>query len=144
VWEPDLCVHAASAASSATFGDPGEILRCRPPGRRPAGFKSAPINVRGYPDVRFTLQFWIEDCTGLRAVHRSMSALSPVAPDTKAINLRDKLPLLESEKRNIEFFQTLPMNDRARVDFANVRGVQYLEPLFEFSGACAGCGETRT
>ena len=60
----------------------------------------------------------------------------------KAINLRDKLPLLAAEKLNLEFFQGLPVNDRARVDFANVRGVQYLEPLFEFSGACGGCGET--
>ncbi|MGM3856225.1 4Fe-4S binding protein, partial [Salmonella sp. NW379] len=91
----------------------------------PEGFKSAPINVRGFPDVRFTLQFWVEDCTGCGLCTEACPALSPVEPDTKAINLRDKLPLLVAEKRNLEFFQTLPMNDRARVDFANVRGVQY-------------------
>ena len=51
-------------------------------------------------------------------------------------------PLIASERVNIAFFEKLPVNDRARVDFANVRGVQFLEPLFEFSGACAGCGET--
>jgi pyruvate-ferredoxin/flavodoxin oxidoreductase len=50
--------------------------------------------------------------------------------------------MLETSRTNIAFFETLPVNDRARVDFANVRGVQFLEPLFEFSGACAGCGET--
>ena len=49
---------------------------------------------------------------------------------------------MEPERANIAFFEALPVNDRARVDFANVRGVQFLEPLFEFSGACAGCGET--
>src|SRR6202007_2878195 len=53
-----------------------------------------------------------------------------------------RLPLIEPERRNVVFFEALPVNDRARVDFANVRGVQFLEPLFEFSGACAGCGET--
>jgi pyruvate-ferredoxin/flavodoxin oxidoreductase len=60
----------------------------------------------------------------------------------KAINMADKSPLIDAERRNIGFFETLPVNDRARVDFANVRGVQFLEPLFEFCGACAGCGET--
>ena len=51
-------------------------------------------------------------------------------------------PLLESERHNIAFFEELPVNDRTRVDFGTVRGTQFLEPLFEFSGACAGCGET--
>ena len=50
--------------------------------------------------------------------------------------------MLADERANIAFFETLPVNDRARVDFADVRGVQFLEPLFEFSGACGGCGET--
>ena len=78
----------------------------------------------------------------MRVVHRGLPGVSPLEPGMKAINLRDKLPLLAAEKLNLEFFQSLPVNDRARVDFANVRGVQYLEPLFEFSGACGGCGET--
>src|SRR6516164_5967390 len=56
--------------------------------------------------------------------------------------MADKLPLLEAEREHIRFFESLPVNDRARVDFANVRGVQFLQPLFEFPGACAGCGET--
>ena len=54
----------------------------------------------------------------------------------------DKQTLIEKEKRNLAFFETLPLADRSRVNFANVRGAQFLEPLFEFSGACAGCGET--
>ena len=60
----------------------------------------------------------------------------------KAINLAAKAPILEHERANIAFFEALPTNDRSRVDFGNVRGVQFLQPLFEFSGACAGCGET--
>jgi pyruvate-ferredoxin/flavodoxin oxidoreductase len=143
VWEPDLCVQCGQCS----FVCPHSVIRAkyydadRLTGA-PAGFKSAPINVRGFPDVRFTLQFWVEDCTGCGLCTEACPALSPVIPDHKAINLRDKAPLLETERRNIDFFQSLPINDRARVDFANVRGVQYLEPLFEFSGACGGCGET--
>jgi pyruvate-ferredoxin/flavodoxin oxidoreductase len=60
----------------------------------------------------------------------------------KAINLADREPLVESERTNIAFFEQLPQSDRSRVDFGTVRGTQFLEPLFEFSGACAGCGET--
>ena len=143
VWEPDLCVQCGQCS----FVCPHSVIRAKyydadKLAGAPEGFKSAPINVRGFPDVRFTLQFWVEDCTGCALCTEACPALSPVIPDTKAINLRDKAPLLETERLNIEFFQSLPINDRARVDFANVRGVQYLEPLFEFSGACAGCGET--
>ncbi len=143
VWEPDLCVQCGQCS----FVCPHSVIRAKYYDAdkltgAPAGFKSAPINVRGFPDVRFTLQFWVEDCTGCGLCTEACPALSPVIPDHKAINLRDKAPLLETERRNIDFFQSLPINDRARVDFANVRGVQYLEPLFEFSGACGGCGET--
>jgi pyruvate-ferredoxin/flavodoxin oxidoreductase len=60
----------------------------------------------------------------------------------KAINMKAKAPILETEKANIDFFETLPVNSRGRVDFSSVRGAQFLQPLFEFSGACAGCGET--
>ena len=56
--------------------------------------------------------------------------------------MKDRLQHLEAGRESIRFFETLPWADRTRVNFANVRGVQFLEPLFEFSGACAGCGET--
>jgi pyruvate-ferredoxin/flavodoxin oxidoreductase len=98
--------------------------------------------VRGFPDVRFSLQFYVEDCTGCGLCVEICPAHSATEPDFKAINMRDRLPLIEPGRRNVAFFEALPVNDRARVDFANVRGVQFLEPLFEFSGACAGCGET--
>ena len=67
---------------------------------------------------------------------------SPIVPDVKAINLAEKAPLVDAERANIAFFELLPVNDRARVDFSNVHGVQFLELTFAFSGACAGCGET--
>jgi pyruvate-ferredoxin/flavodoxin oxidoreductase len=143
VWDPGLCVQCGQCS----FVCPHSVIRAKYYDAErlvgaPESFKSAPINARGFPDVRFTLQFWVEDCTGCGLCTEACPALSPIEPGIKAINLRDKLPLVEPERQNIAFFQTLPVNDRARVDFANVRGVQYLEPLFEFSGACGGCGET--
>ena len=143
VWEPGLCVQCGQcsfvcphAVIRAKYYDAGKLDGA------PASFKSAPINVRGFPDVRFSLQFYVEDCTGCALCVEACPAHSAIEPGVKAINMRDKRTLVEPERRNVAFFETLPINDRARVDFANVRGVQFLEPLFEFSGACAGCGET--
>ena len=111
-------------------------------GGAPAEFPSAPINTRGYPETRFTLQVYPEDCTGCGLCVETCPAHSPVEPDTKAINIAEKVPILERERENIRFFETLPVNNRAWVDFTNVSGVQFLQPPFEFPGACAGCGET--
>src|SRR5581483_3272121 len=108
----------------------------------PASFKSAPVNARGNPDVRFSLEVYVEDCTGCGVCFEVCPAHSPRESGKRAINLGPKEPILEAARTNIAFFEALPMNDRARVDFANVRSVQFLQPLFEFSGACGGCGET--
>ena len=143
VWEPDICIQCGQCS----FVCPHAVIRGKyyDEGKldgAPASFKSAPINARGFPGVRFSLQFYVEDCTGCGLCTEACPAHSPTEPGLKAINLRDKLPLVAAERTNIAFFESLPVNDRARVDFANVRGVQFLEPLFEFSGACGGCGET--
>jgi pyruvate-ferredoxin/flavodoxin oxidoreductase len=143
VWRPDLCVQCGQCS----FVCPHSVIRAKYYDESqlegsPRAFKSASVNARGYPDVRFTLQFYVEDCTGCGLCIEACPEHSPVEPGIKAINFEAKAPLVEAERANIAFFERLPMNDRARVDFANVRGVQFLEPLFEFSGACAGCGET--
>jgi pyruvate-ferredoxin/flavodoxin oxidoreductase len=143
VWEPELCIQCGQCS----FVCPHSVIRARyyheeKLGGAPASFKSAPVNARGYPEARFTLQFYVEDCTGCGLCVEACPAVSPREAGVKAINMADKSPLIDAERRNIGFFETLPVNDRARVDFANVRGVQFLEPLFEFCGACAGCGET--
>ena len=108
----------------------------------PEAFKAAPINARGYPDSRFTLQVYVEDCTGCGVCVENCPAHSPTDAAVKAINMKDRLQHLDAGRESIRFFETLPWADRTRVNFANVRGVQFLEPLFEFSGACSGCGET--
>ena len=108
----------------------------------PDGFPSMPLTVRGVPDSRYTLAVYLEDCTGCGLCVEACPVPTPGQPDRKAINLAPREPLLASGREGIEFFERLPVNDRSRVDFGTVRGAQYLQPLFEFSGACAGCGET--
>ncbi len=142
-WRPDLCIQCGQCG----FVCPHSVIRAKYYDEArltgaPATFQSAAVNARGYPDVYFSLQFYVEDCTGCGLCVEACPAKSPVEPGIRAINMAPKAPLIESSRANTAFFERLPMNDRARVDFANVRGVQFLEPLFEFSGACAGCGET--
>src|SRR5208283_2740998 len=108
----------------------------------PSHFRAAAINARGYPDSRYTLQVYVEDCTGCGVCVENCPAHSPDDARKRAINMKPRLEHLEAERTNITFFEKLPWADRTRVNFANVRGMQFLEPLFEFPGACAGCGET--
>ncbi len=143
VWRAELCVQCGQCG----FVCPHSVIRAKyydqaELGNAPQSFKSAPVNARGYPDVRFSLQFYVEDCTGCGLCIEACPAHSPIDPGVKAINLEPKASLIGPERINIAFFEQLPVNDRARINFANVRGVQFLEPLFEFSGACSGCGET--
>jgi len=143
VWRQDLCIQCGQCS----FVCPHSVIRARYLDKdklsdAPESFKSAPVNARGYPDAKFTLQFYVEDCTGCSLCVEACPAHSPVEPGVKAINMHDKAGLVETARGNLAFFENLPVNNRSRVDFSNVRGVQFLEPLFEFSGACAGCGET--
>ena len=108
----------------------------------PPGFKSAPLNGAGLPSTSYTLQVYVEDCTGCGLCVEACPVSGGGDPVHKAINLGEREPLLDVERENITFFEQLPTADRSRVDFGTVRGTQFLEPLFEFSGACAGCGET--
>jgi pyruvate-ferredoxin/flavodoxin oxidoreductase len=87
------------------------------------------------------LQVYVEDCTGCELCVQACTGRRARRPGRKAINLAPREPLVVAERDNIAFFETLP-SDRSRMDFGTVRGTQFLEPLFEFSGACAGCGET--
>jgi pyruvate-ferredoxin/flavodoxin oxidoreductase len=142
-WEPDICIQCGNCS----FVCPHSVIRSKfyPETRlqaAPRGFKSAPISARGFPETRYTLQVYVEDCTGCGLCVEVCPAKSLQQSGVKAINMKPKEPILEQAQANIGFFETLPVNDRARVDFSSVRGAQFLQPLFEFSGACAGCGET--
>ena len=143
VWDPDICIQCGNCS----FVCPHSVIRSRlyePPelDGAPAGFRSAPLNAPGLPDRRYTLQVYAEDCTGCGLCVEACPVSAGGNPVRKAINLDAREPLIEVERENVAFFERLPRSDRSRVDFGTVRGTQFLEPLFEFSGACAGCGET--
>jgi pyruvate-ferredoxin/flavodoxin oxidoreductase len=142
-WDSELCIQCGNCS----FVCPHSVIRSRhyDPSHlegAPDGFKSAPLEAVGLPDTRYTLQVYVEDCTGCALCVEACPVVAPGDPVRKAINLAPREPLVAAERDNIAFFETLPASDRSRVDFGTVRGTQFLEPLFEFSGACAGCGET--
>ena len=142
-WDAEACIQCGNCA----FVCPHAVLRAKYYTESalegaPEGFGSAPLNAAGFPGSRYTLQVYAEDCTGCGLCVEAC----PVKPlgtggARKAINLT---PVQDRSKEieNVKFFESIPVNRRSRVDFANVRGTQFLEPLFEFSGACSGCGET--
>jgi pyruvate-ferredoxin/flavodoxin oxidoreductase len=143
VWDSELCIQCGNCS----FVCPHSVIRSRyyDPSRldgAPEGFRSAPLNAPGLPDTRYTLQVYVEDCTGCGLCVEACPVSAGGDPVRRAINLDARDPLVDAERRNIAFFERLPPVDRSRVDFGTVRGTQFLEPLFEFSGACAGCGET--
>ncbi len=143
VWDSDLCIQCGNCS----FVCPHSVIRSRYYDESrlegaPDGFRSAPLDAVGLPDTRYTLQVYVEDCTGCGLCVEACPVVAPGDPVRKAINLAPREPLVAAERENIAFFETLPASDRSRVDFGTVRGTQFLEPLFEFSGACAGCGET--
>ena len=143
VWDAEACVQCGQCSFVCPHGViRGKYYDAARLAGAPAGFRSAPINARGYPDVAFTLQLYLEDCTGCGLCAEACPTPSLADPARKAIDLAPKGDRAQAERQRIAFFESLPVNDRARVDFATVRGVQFLEPLFAFSGACAGCGET--
>jgi len=143
-WREDLCIQCGNcsfvcphAAVRAKFYHQDLLAEA------PENFKSAAISARGFPETRYTLQIYPEDCTGCGLCVDACPVRHNERQETvRAINMVDKLPLLQQEKRSLDWFIQLPWPDRSSVDFSTVRGAQFLEPLFEFSGACTGCGET--
>jgi pyruvate-ferredoxin/flavodoxin oxidoreductase len=142
-WDAGLCIQCGNCS----FVCPHAVIRARvyPSAAlagSPDGFPSAPIEARGFPDTRYTLQIYEEDCTGCGLCVEVCPVKHPSVSGRRAINMtsraHDPAPLRE----RVRFFESLPIAERGQVDFSTVRGTQLLEPLFEFPGACAGCGET--
>ncbi len=142
VWDNESCIQCGNCA----FVCPHAVLRAKSyptsvAEGAPDGFLTAPLNAAGLPDTNYTLQVYAEDCTGCGLCVEACPVRPIGQPHRRAINLEPKLDRTK-EREAVKFFEEIPYNARERVDFGTVRGTQFLEPLFEFSGACSGCGET--
>jgi len=142
VWEMDLCIQCNKcsivcphAAIRPKVYEPALLANA------PATFKSTDFKMREYPGMKYTLQVAAEDCTGCQLCVQICPAKDKSNPSRKAINMVPQPPLRDAERENFGFFLSLPDPDRSMLK-DDVKSSQFMQPLFEFSGACAGCGET--
>ncbi|MDY6920823.1 MAG: pyruvate:ferredoxin (flavodoxin) oxidoreductase [Pseudomonadota bacterium] len=144
VWDEDLCTHCGKCA----FVCPHGVVRSKAfpvaaVADAPLSFKHVQIKGKDYPQgVHISYQVAPEDCTGCSLCVDICPIRDKSNASHKAINMEPIEPLLEQEKINWEYFLSLPDMDRREVKSSTMKGSMLLEPLFEFSGACSGCGET--
>ena len=143
VWDKELCIQCGKCVMVC----PHAVIRAKvfEPSlavNAPPTFKTVKPKWRGMERELYSLQVAPEDCTGCRLCVEICPVKSKSEAKHKALNMEMQAPLRNSEKLNWEFFESLPNVDRSRLSHGQVKDVQLLEPLFEFSGACAGCGET--
>lgn len=143
VWDPKVCIQCNQcamvcphAAIRAKVYEGAEIANA------PSTFKSTAYKGNEYKGKLFTIQTAPEDCTGCNLCVNVCPAKDRSNPKHKAINMQPQAPLRDAERANYDFFLNLPEMERADVVRLDHKGSQFLEPLFEYSGACAGCGET--
>jgi len=143
VWNPEICIQCNKctlvcphASIRAKVFDPMHLAK------KPATFKSTKYKAKEYGDVMYALQTAPEDCTGCTLCVEVCPATDKKDKTKKAINMESQMPLRAQERDNYAFFLDLPEVDRRLVKVDSVKGSQFLQPLFEYSGACAGCGET--
>ncbi len=146
VCEPDTCIQCGDC--SAVCPHASIRLKAYAPEfvkKAPAKFKSTDAKGKEFDGLKFTIQVAPEDCTGCGLCVNICPAFEKkdgVKTEKKAINLSHMLPLVEQEKENWEYFLEIPDTDPSLIKRNTTKGSQLLRPLFEFSGACAGCGET--
>jgi homodimeric pyruvate:ferredoxin (flavodoxin) oxidoreductase len=143
VWDEELCIQCGKcvlvcphATIRAKVYDPKWLAEA------PPTFKHAPARWREFKDMKYTLQVAPEDCTGCGLCVEVCPVKSKTEVKHKALNMAPQPPLREQERVNWEFFLKIPDMDRRVLSPAQVKDNQLFRPLFEFSGACAGCGET--
>jgi pyruvate-ferredoxin/flavodoxin oxidoreductase len=142
-WDPDVCVQCGKCVMVC----PHSVIRAKTYepealANAPASFKFTDTRDKDFAGEKFTIQVAPEDCTGCGICVDVCPAKNKSMPSRKAINMEPQLPLREQERDNWDFFLNLPLPDRKHLKLNQIRQQQLQEPLFEFSGACAGCGET--
>ncbi len=145
IWDAEICLQdnkcvmvCPHAAIRGKVFDKSELASA-PADFRALKYKGTDM---GEGDLYYTIQVAPEDCTGCGLCVDACPAKNKREPRFKAINMQPQAPQLERERKNWNFFLSLPEVDRTAVRLNTVKGVQFLDPLFEFSGACSGCGET--
>ncbi len=143
VWDESICIQCNKCAivcPHATIRikvyDPAELSRA------PSTFKSMDYKGTEYKGQKYTVQVAPEDCTGCGICVEVCPAKNKSETRLKAINMMPQPPIREVERENYSFFLDIPEIDRTTVKVDSVKGSQFLQPLFEYSGACSGCGET--
>jgi pyruvate-ferredoxin/flavodoxin oxidoreductase len=142
-WDKELCIQCGKCVMVC----PHAVIRAKVyspelADKAPATFQWAKAKWKGMEQDRYTLQVAPEDCTGCAVCVEICPVKSKSDASHKAINMVSQAPLREAERENWEFFLGLPEADRSKLSHGQVKDLQLLQPLFEFSGACAGCGET--
>ncbi len=143
VWDPAVCIQCGKCVLVCPHAViRSKVYQASALEGAPSAFKSAKARLPDWKELNYTLQVAAEDCTGCGICVDVCPARNKSEARLKAINMQPQLPLREAERANWNFFLSLPEMDRRQISTANVRAMQVQQPLFEFSGACAGCGET--
>lgn len=142
VWDEALCIQC----NKCVFVCPHAAIRAKfytddALAQAPATFKRVPFRSQEFPGRQYTLQVAPEDCTGCSLCAEVCPVKDKKNPDHKALNMAAQGPLRDNERANYDFFLQIPSPDRTKLK-TELKAIQFMEPLFEYSGACSGCGET--
>jgi len=143
IWDPEICIDCARCALVCPHAAIRiKVFDAEAVADAPPGFAAKEATGREFEGKLLTVQVAPDDCTGCAVCVNVCPAKSKEEVKHKAINMEPKDLHLDRERRNFEYFLTIPEPPRTEIRYETVKGSQLLDPLFEFSGACAGCGET--